>query len=730
MLCLALGLLLVGAQSESTGTPGALPFAATDAAALGQALPALAERLLAAYAETNRPKYLDNRFRLEIVAGHYAEAAATLAELRSYDDRSSPRSDTNYSQYAIFVAAERLAATGLPFDRAFARAFSEAVDPLDDRRAAYVIRRFKILGDLRSRVDADLAAQRGSSAISLRDGVRLVHDFQLAEMYGAVAPYTQAAIERDDRRRYTIDSDVLIETPSRTHVCAFVVRPRGATRPLPTLLEYSIYADRRVVYDDARLSAAYGYAGVRAYTPGKGCSSDPIVAYEYEGSNADAAIAWIARQAWSDGRVGMYGGSYNSFAEWAAAKAHPRALRALMSSVSNAPGIDTPMEGNVFESWVYPWPLYITASRWLDASSEGDPSALIALEKKWYVSGKAYRAMDRLSGVPNPVWDRWLDHPSYDAFWQRLVPYKAEFAQIRVPVLFTDGYLSGQNVGGYYYFSQYRRYSPGAKSYLVLGPYDHLAGQYGTVSSFGTDADQIGGIPIDRAAQIDIEALRYAWFDYVLKGAQKPAILRSTVNYEVMHANHWEHAPTIAAMHTRTMRLYLGADRTQSIDLADRSDVNRIPPAQGIDSYLGFTFESAPLSAPIEINGGISGRLDFICNKRDFDFDVTIFGLSRRGEYEEITNYMARASYVEDRARRQLLTPNLRTRLAFTGSRITSWRLDRGTRIIVLINIVKDPGYPINFGTGKNVSDETVTDGRVPLRIRWLRSSVVELPIR
>lgn len=328
MLCLALGLLLVGAQSESTGTPGALPFAATDAAALGQALPALAERLLAAYAETNRPKYLDNRFRLEIVAGHYAEAAATLAELRSYDDRSSPRSDTNYSQYAIFVAAERLAATGLPFDRAFARAFSEAVDPLDDRRAAYVIRRFKILGDLRSRVDADLAAQRGSSAISLRDGVRLVHDFQLAEMYGAVAPYTQAAIERDDRRRYTIDSDVLIETPSRTHVCAFVVRPRGATRPLPTLLEYSIYADRRVVYDDARLSAAYGYAGVRAYTPGKGCSSDPIVAYEYEGSNADAAIAWIARQAWSDGRVGMYGGSYNSFAEWAAAKAHPRALRA------------------------------------------------------------------------------------------------------------------------------------------------------------------------------------------------------------------------------------------------------------------------------------------------------------------------------------------------------------------------------------------------------------------
>lgn len=49
---------------------------------------------------------------------------------------------------------------------------------------------------------------------------------------------------------------------------------------------------------------------------------------------------------------------------------------------------------------------------------------------------------------------------------------------------------------------------------------------------------------------------------------------------------------------------------------------------------------------------------------------------------------------------------------------------------MVLINIVKDPGYPINFGTGKNVSDETAADGRVPLQIRWLRSSFIELPLR
>jgi hypothetical protein len=591
---------------------GSFPFAPASPPALAPAMADLATRALAENRDANSRGDLDNRFRLEIVAGRYDDAAKTLARLRAYDDRSSPRSDTNYLQYVVYVDAKRLQNAGAGFERAFAQAFDAEVDPLDDRRAAYVVRRFKVLADLQAPVDHDLAAQRGKSTISTADALTLVRDYQLAEMYREFAPYSAALIDRQDQRRYTIDRDILIATPDGAHVCAYVVRPRGLTKRLPSLLEYSIYADRRVVYDDVRLSAAYGYAGVRAYTPGKACSAGTTVPYVREGMHADAAIDWIARQPWSDGRVGMFGGSYNSFAQWAAAKAHPRALRALMPSVANAPGIDTPMEGSVFESWVYPWPLYVTSGEWLDAASEGDPSKLIALEKKWYVSGEAYRAMDRLSGTPNPIWDGWLNHPTYDAFWQGLVPYKREFATLAIPALFTDGYLGGQNVGGIYYFEQYRHYSPRAETYLVLGPYDHLAGQFGTVSSAGADADSIDGIPIDPAAHLDIEELRYAWFDYVLRGGPKPAILQSTVNYEVMHANRWEHAPSIAAMHDGTLRISQGTDRLQTIDLADRSDLDRVPPATGIDSYLGFTYESAPLAHATELNGIFTGKLDFI----------------------------------------------------------------------------------------------------------------------
>ena len=285
-------------------------------------------------------------------------------------------------------------------------------------------------------------------------------------MYQAFARDTSALIAQDDRGRYKITDDVPIPTPDHRIVCAYVMRPKVAAKKLTALLEYSIYADRRIVWQDPRLTAAHGFAGVMAYTPGKACSSGQTIPYVDEGVHVVASIDWIVRQPWSDGRVGMYGGSYNSFAQWAAAKRRPSALRALMASVPNAPGIDTPMEANIFETWAYPWPQYTTTGQWLDASAEGDPNELARLENSWYVSGRAYRSLDKIQGRPNPVWDSWLDHPSYDGFWQSLIPYGREFSDLHVPVLITDGYLGGQNVGGLYYYSQYVKHDPAAETLL------------------------------------------------------------------------------------------------------------------------------------------------------------------------------------------------------------------------------------------------------------------------
>ena len=280
----------------------------------------------------------------------------------------------------------------------------------------------------------------------------------------------------------------------------------------------------------------------------------------------------------------------------------------------------------------------------------------------------------------------------------------------------------------------------------MVGPYDHIRGQRGTVSSQGPDLDVVAGYPIDPAAHIDIEGLRYQWFDYIFKGATKPAILRDKINYEIMGANEWRHAPTMQATHDEvlTYRLNTSSDgafhrlsrdrqpgdtfELRSVALADRSDVNLVPPAAGLDTHLGVVYASTPFRKPVDLVGVFSGQLDFVTNKKDFDVNVSLYELTAQHAYVGVTYYQARVSYIRSRTQRHLLVPGQRTRLDFTSSRFASWRFHAGSRLVVVLKLVKEPDIQINYGTGNDVSDETIADATVPLKIEWFGDSFVAIP--
>jgi uncharacterized protein len=151
---------------------------------------------------------------------------------------------------------------------------------------------------------------------------------------------------------------------------------------------------------------------------------------------------------------------------------------------------------------------------------------------------------------------------------------------------------------------------------------------------------------------------------------------------------------------------------------------------RNLDSWNGVVFLSDPLRKPIELSGLFSGRLDFIANKKDLDFSIELYELTARGEYVALSFYKARASYVWDRGHRQLLTPGQRQRLDFKSGRLTSRRFQPGSRLVVVLSVNKWPGAQINYGTGKDVSDETIADGREPLKIKWFAGSFIDVPVR
>jgi putative CocE/NonD family hydrolase len=754
---LCLGLVCLAVASFAAAQQFDLPeSAAKDPAALSKAVPGLAKAVMAVYKDDDRGKYLDNLFRLQIVAGQYEDAIKTTASLRELlRANHQVRSAWVNIQYEIYARAKaRENAEKLAFNEAYTQSFRDAFSQLDDRTSALVVLGLTMIdpSDSQQDVQNDLEKQKSKSTIPLADAVKLISDYQIAEAYRAFAPLNPALIAEDDRRRYVIEKDIPVKTPDGATVCALIVRPRRVQGRLPTLLKFTIYVDPNSNIGEDRVTAANGYAGVIGFTRGKACSPDKPVPYLHDGPDAAALIDWISAQPWSDGRVGMYGGSYEGFTQWAVTKQMPKALKALMTGAPAGPGIDVPMEGNVFWNFVYPWPFYTTNAKGADDTTYSDRTRWRRLNHDWYVSGRAYRDLEKIDGTPNPIFDQWIAHPSYDDYWQSMIPYNKEFARINIPTLVTIGYYYGGPGAGVYYFGQHEKYDPKGEHYLLIGPYDHPGAQYGVIGLVGNLFDNLAGLKLDPVAILDLTVLRYEWFDYIFKSGPKPAILADKVSYEVTGANAWKHAPTLAAMSNQTLRFHLTAERSGTayrlreqkpsgndfvplkIDFAERSDVDRNAPGGGVvdtavDTWNGIEFVSDPLPKATELSGLFSGRLDFVCNKKDFDFEIDLYEQTPKGEYVQLTSYWTRASYVGDRTHRRLLTPDKSQKLDFESVRLMSRQLQPGSRVVAVLSVIKEPGRQINYGTGKDVSDETIADAKEPLQIKWFGDSYIVLPV-
>ncbi|HEX9309710.1 MAG TPA: CocE/NonD family hydrolase [Gemmatimonadaceae bacterium] len=718
------------------------------------AMSGLASQTLNAYKDSNRDRYLDNLFRLQMIAGRYADAAKTLAALHTLrGNRVSASATAADALYAILATA-RQQARDAPFDSVFRRVFPGELARLDDRTSALAIRALGVSHfPLDRAVNRALLQQKGKETIPVADALQLIKAYQIQQTFRTIAPLAGPSVAADDDRRYIIDRNIQVRTPDGATVCTMVVRQRSVARRLPALLNFTIYADSESNLADARRAASNGYVGVIGLTRGKECSPDKAVPYEHDGSDGAALIDWIAMQPWSDGRVGMYGGSYEGFAQWAAAKHMPKALKTMIPAVAVGPGIDVPMDGNLFLSFVYPWPFYTTNVKALDDTTYFNFPRWSRLNHDWYVSGRAYRDLDKIDGTPNPIFDTWIAHPTYDSYWQNMIPYEKDFANIKIPILQTAGYYYGGPGAAVYYLSQHYKYNPAAEDYLVIGPYDHVLGQRGLVTALGDTTYTLSGYKVDPVALTDFGELRFQWFDYIFKGGPKPALLKDKVNYQVMGANVWKHAPSIAAMSDQALRYYLIALRSgdnyrlsernpgtnttvvQNVDLTDRTDVDRRSPGGGIvdtaiDTWNGIAFVSNPLQSPLEISGLFSGRLEFSTNKKDFDLNISLYELTAKNEYVLLSTYWTRASAIGDITNRHPLTPGVRQRLDFKSVRLTSRQTQAGSRIVVLINVIKQPDMQINYGTGKDVSDETIADTMEPLRIQWFGDTFIEVPIR
>lgn len=549
---------------------------------------------------------------------------------------------------------------------------------------------------------------------------------------------------------YEVQEAITLKTRDGATVSGMLVRRTDAAGTLPTVLQFTIYVRPERDLASLKEIADRGYVAMIAYSRGKYLSPDAIVPYEHDGKDAWDVIDWISHQPWSNGAVGMFGGSYNGFTQWAAAKSLHPALKTIVPYVANRPGMGLPMENNVFINPNYQWAFYVGNNKTLDTVVNDDRDRFRKMQFAWWNRGLAYRSIDKVDGTPNPMLQRWLRHPSYDSYWQAMAPYKDDFAQIRIPVLSVDGYYNDSQVSGVNYLREHLRYVPNAQHYLIIGPYGHFGAQRGGEKI-------INGMEVPAAALIDTKAITYEWLDYILKNGPRPAILKDKINYQVMGTDRWRSAPSLDAMSNQTLKLYLdnaplkagdkkGARRLsavlpgksayleQLVDFKNREQFDNYyyPGAivtDDIDTSSGYIFVSEPFEETVLYNGAFGGEIVARINKRDFDVGVTMYELRPDGKYFHLSYVINRASYARDPTKRILLTPGQIERIPLGMNKIASKRLDKGSRLVVYLNVNKNPFSQLNYGTGKDVSDETIADAKEKLKVEWSNRSFVTVPI-
>lgn len=526
---------------------------------------------------------------------------------------------------------------------------------------------------------------------------------------------------------YTIQQDVKIPMKDGIMLNAYYIRHKNDSGPLPVMLMISCYpgnGDWRSMQHFLRP----GMAAVMVYVRGKEKSEGIFEPFEHEAEDNYEVIDWISKQTWCNGSIGMYGGSYLGFTQWAACKKMHPALKTIVPMVAVAPGVDYPMHNNVFMSYMLRWINLTTNNKMSDGANFNDEKYWNALYRENFVHGRSFNRLDSMDGAADKIFQRWLQHPDYDQYWSSMIPSTPEeFSRINIPILTVTGYFDADQRGAIYYYDRHNRYGPKEavkNHYLLIGPWDHLGAQ-------SYPQRKIGSYTVDNAALVPVLPVVMDWFDHVLRGKERPSILKDRVNYFVI-GGRWKHSPTLADMNNDTLQFFLqggmenwhhltddareakgsvsvGFDFTNKLSDWRPSEIDILDETYGLGSDQ-FVFDSKPLLFDIEISGSPIADLYINMNKRDLDLYISFYEVTADGKSFQLSKTVQRLSYVASREKRNLAETGKLNRFIFNNLYFVSKKIKKGSVIRLVVKPLNNPSWQKNYGTGKAVNEEDGKD--------------------
>ncbi len=519
-----------------------------------------------------------------------------------------------------------------------------------------------------------------------------------------------------------------------------VFKPSGQKEPLPVIFTLTPY-----ISDSYQNRASYfsqhGYVFVLVDVRGRGNSEGAFDPFAQEPHDGHDIVEFLARQPWCNGKVTMWGGSYAGYDQWAALKELPPHLATIVPAAAAHAGVDFPFFKGIWITYDMQW-LTFTSGKTSNANLFGESSFWIQKFRELYLGQRPFNTLDQIVGNTTTVFQKWLQHPSYDSYWQAMAPTPEQYAQMNVPILTITGDYDGDQPGAMSYYREHMKYGNAeakAKHYLIIGPWDHAGTR--------TPKKEVGGLTFGDASLLDMNDLHRQWYDWTLKAGPKPEFVKKRVAYYVIGpgAENWKYADDLDSIANEQRKLYLTSQASTANDMFHSGQLSESPAPSAPDKFVydpadlrpaelekeeisksitderyalnlfgnGVVYHSQPFPEATEISGNVKLTVWMAMDVPDTDFTVTLYEILPNGTSVELTSDALRARYRESLREARLITPGQITEYDFDGFTWFSRRVSKGSRLRLVLSCINSINYEKNYNSGGNVERESGKDGRV-----------------
>ena len=472
-----------------------------------------------------------------------------------------------------------------------------------------------------------------------------------------------------------------------------IFRPDSAGK-FPVLLQRTPY--RRSLWgydvDFAQRAASQGYVVFLQDVRGRYTSDGEWYPFLHESDDGYDTVEWIAAQPYSDGRVGMFGGSYVGATQMLAAIAHPPHLAGICPIVTASDYHDGWVyQGGAFEQWFDESWTRGLAQESLEHQVERTPNApeevkVLPLSAYPLFNPNPAGLIDVSTSAIAPYFLDWLAHPSYDDFWRRW-SIEEHYSDIRVPALHVAAWYDlflGGSLRNYVGLKTRAATEEGRKNQRLLIAIGGHAG----------DGRKIGEVDFGpEAEKFKEEEVTLHWYDFLFKGAQNEFATGKRVKIFVMGIDQWRDEDDWPLARAKSTKYFLHsqgrantAQGSGSLSTvapgAESSDKLVYDPANPVPTVGGplccdsehlapgprdqrlvearddvLVYSTSALDHDLEITGPV--RLEFFASSSavDTDFTAKLVDVAPDGTAINLTEGILRTRYRDSQVSPTMLNP-------------------------------------------------------------------------